>query len=333
MGMLEVVATAAELGRDSHGVVTAQELEAAGADLRVVTRLVSSGRWTRLWRGTYLTSPDAASPLMRAHAAIKHVSARHRDAAPAPAAVVSGLAGARAIGLRWVPEGERVQVLVGPEVHRSSHEHVLVRRTADVASIRAWDWEGVPIADPARLVVDGARECQSLRDVRGLVLGSIADGRTTPQDLLVLLDGGAVAGTAHTRRAVLDAQRGAASPPEAEFVDELVGSGLPFYVNPDVRVDGRFVGRFDAYLVGTGVGAEMDSKERHGHADALDATLLRHERVSRHGLELLHVTPARFRADPQAFITDLRRAVARRRAAGRGEPAGLQVIPRGPLLW
>lgn len=328
----EVLSVGDRLGGRSHGVVTATELRAAGVDPRVVSRLVSSGRWTRLWHGTYLTSPEVPSDVARAHAALKHACVRHSDAGPAPQPVVSGLAGARAVGLRWVPEGERVQVLVGPEVHRRSHEHVLVRRTADVAGIRPWSWHGVPLADPARLVVDGGRECRSLRDVRGLVLGAVADGRTTPAELHALLDAGAVGGTALTRRAVRDAERGAASPPEAELVDELVGSGLPFYANPDVRVDGRLVGRFDVYLVGTGVGGEMDSQERHGEREALDETLRRHERAARSGLELLHVTPARFRSDPQAFLSDVRRAVARRRSVGLGEPAGLELVPRGPLL-
>ncbi|MEX2288774.1 MAG: hypothetical protein WD794_00415 [Mycobacteriales bacterium] len=181
-------------------------------------------------------------------------------------------------------------------------------------------------------MVDGARECQSLRDVRGLVLGAVADGHAGIPDLLALLDAGAVARTAWARRAVRDAQRGAASPPEAELVDGLIGCGHPFYVNPEVRLHGRFAGYLDVYLVGTGVGAEMDSKERHGEQEQLDDTLGRHESATNAGLSLVHVIPTRYRADPAAFHARLFAAVSDRRLRGLGEPAGLEVVPRGPLL-
>lgn len=321
-----------QLGRRSHGVVSARELRAADVDLSVVARLVRNGTWTQLWRGMYLTASHPAGPLVRATAALKHADLRHTDTEAAPAAVVSGLAGAQALGLRWVPETERVQVLVGPEVHRRSTEHVLVRRTADLADIETWSWGGVRIADAARLVVDGARECHSLRDVRGLVLGAVADGHAGAEAILALLAEGAVGGTAWCRRAARDAERGAASPPEAELVDDLIGCGHPFYVNPELRVNGSFVVHPDVYLVGTGVGAEMDSQERHGDSDALDDTLLRHGRAHDSRIALLHVTPARYRRDPAAFCARLLDEVAQRRQRDLLEPAGLQVLPRGPLL-
>ncbi len=330
--MSEVVDAAVALGADSYGVVTADELQRAGVDLSVVARLVRRGDWTRLSRGTYLCASHPPGPMVRAHAALKHVEARPGRARPAPGAVVSGLAGAQALGLRWVPAHERVQVLVGPHVQRRSDERVLVRRTADLADVVTWSWGGVPVAAASRLVVDGARECQSLRDVRGLVLAAVSDGHAAPDDLLILLDAGAVGGTAMARRAVRDAQRGAASPPEAELVDHLLGWGRPFYVNPDLRLAGRFVCRPDVYLVGTGVGGEMDSQERHGGSEQLNDTLDRHERASAAGLTLVHVTPTRYRAAPGAFSARLLAAVEDRRRRGLGEPAGLQVVPRGPLL-
>ena len=328
----EVTALAARLGRSSHGVVSAQELRAAKVDMSVVARLVANGTWTRLWRGMYLSDAQPAGPLVRAHAALKHADLRHSDAREVPSAIVTGLAGARALQMRWVPASERVQVLVGPGVQRQSGPEVLVRRAADVRQIQTWSWGGVPVADPARLVVDGARECASLRDVRGLVLGAVADGHADPEDLLRLLDNGAVGGTAWARRAARDAQRGAASPPEAELVDGLIGCGHPFYVNPTVHVDGRFVGILDVYLVGTGVGGEMDSKERHEEPELLDDTLVRHEHASTCGLSLVHVTPGRYRADPAAYHQRLLAAVADRRRRGLREPAGLVLSPRGPLL-
>jgi hypothetical protein len=327
--MSEVAAIGAELGRQSYGVVSAAELSCAGVDLSVVAALVHCGAWVRLWRGMYRCRPEMGGPLVQAHAAVKHAAQRRADARAQPVPVISGLAGATALGLRWVPRVERVQVLVGPEVHRTSGTGVLVRRCADVAEVPTWNWGGVRVADASRLVVDGARECTSLRDVRGLVLGAVADAQTTPPALRALLDAGAVGGTAWARRATSDAENGAASPPEAELVDGLVGRGHPFYVNPLVRVEGVFLGHLDVYLVGTGVGAEMDSKERHGESADLDATLARHERARAYGVTLLHVTPNRYRTDPAGFVEHLLATVAARREP---EPPGLEVIPRGPLL-
>ena len=102
---------------------------------------------------------------------------------------------------------------------------------------------------------------------------------------------------------------------------------VSFVANPELWVDGRLVGRPDVYLLGTGVGGELDSKERHGGAALLDATLQRHGRFADAGLWLEHVTPARFRRDPDAYV-DLLLA----RAAAHREPAGLRVVHVGPVL-
>lgn len=88
----------------------------------------------------------------------------------------------------------------------------------------------------------------------------------------------------------------------------------------------------DGYLVGTGVGYEVDSVERHGSSAQMGATLLRHERFNTAGLSLVHVTPAEYWTDPAPFLDRLSREVARRAAAGLSEPPGLLVQPRGPVI-
>jgi hypothetical protein len=307
-------------------VCTSAELEQLGIYPRTVTRLVASGRWQRLWRGVYLCGPHPPTALVRAHAAVKHASQ------PGATAIVTGLAGASALGMRWVPDHTRVQVLVGPEVRRASNDAVLVRRAWDATTVPTWGWGGLAVAEPPRLVVDGARECASLRDVRGLLLGAVADGHASPAELTRLLDAGAVGGTAMTRRAVRDAERGAVSPPEAEVADGLFGRRQPFALNRSVWVDDLFVGCLDGYLIGTGVGYEVDSREWHGSSRDMSATLQRHERANRAGLTLVHVTPVSYRANSGAFLARLDAAVAHRRATGLGEPAGLRLVGETPVL-
>lgn len=225
----------------------------------------------------------------------------------------------------------QVQVLVGPEVRRASYDGVLIRRASDVAAIDTWSWGGLPVAEATRLVVDGARECASLRDVRGLVLGAAADGWTNATEVLALLDQGAKPSSAWARRAAGDLGRGAMSPPEAEVADFLVGRRIPFVLNAEARVDGVLLGVLDGYLLGTGVGYEVDSVERHSGSH-LSATLDRHERSGRAGVHLVHVTPGAFRADPFAFLSRLLEAVRGRRRAGLGEPPGLDLTHPGPVM-
>lgn len=332
MQIAEVVRIAAALGRDSCRTVGSLELRQANVDMSVVAALVRAGRWTWLWRGMYYCAPPPAGPIARAHAAVKFAGERGPTFRVPPPPVLSGLFGATALGLPWVPAVSRLHVLVGRDVQRRSNSHVLIRRTWDLADVETWSWAGVPVAEATRLVVDGARECRTLRDVRGLALGAIGAGWTSPAAVRSVLDRGATAKTALLRRALLDAERGAASPPEAELVDCLVGLGLPFVVNAEIWVDGALVGVFDIYLLGTGIGVEVDSLERHGEAATLQATLGRHERSSAAGLSLLHLTPGTFRADPDAFLQRLLAAVASRRAAGLSEPPGMVVRPRGPVL-
>lgn len=181
------------------------------------------------------------------------------------------------------------------------------------------------------MVIDAARELSNLRDVRGVVLGAVADGWAAPEELRLVLDGTACNGSGLARRALTDAVRGCASPPEAELVDALVGCGRPFYVNPQLLVDGAPLGSPDVWFPDCGLGGELDSVERHGNAADVENTYDRHERLTDWGVELAHVSVRRIRRDAAGAATWLlSRAAA---AAGTASPPkALVVVPRGPLL-
>ena len=191
---------------------------------------------------------------------------------------------------------------------------------------------GLPVAAVAQVVVDASRQVGSLQDVRGIVLGAVADERCTVEEILEVLDRSATAGTKWIRRACRDSERGAASPPEAEAADAFLGQGMPFYVNCAVYVGKVLLGVVDIWIVGRGTGGELDSREWHEQQDLLDATLGRDKRFVRAGLSLEHITPTSFRRDPQRFVRTLRSEADRRAALGMVEPAGLRLMPRGPLL-
>ncbi len=326
-------------------VVTAAELRAVGADTEAIKRALAR-RWQAPVRGIYVANRDPVEDHLLALVAVK---------AGAPGAVLTGLVAARHLGLRWVPDLPGAMVLVGDEVRRRSTPGlVLVRRSQEHGLLKTSDWDGVPVAPVSRVVVDAARqvighhrtalggtstpgraallERRCVGEVRGLVLGALADGRCSREELLLVIGSGSARDSRLLRRACRDAERGAASPPEAEVVDGLLALGVPFACNVELWEAGQLVAVLDIWLVGTGVGGEIDSLEAHGGQDQLDATLRRHNRLAGLGVELLHVTPRRYRDVPGEFHAALLAAADRRRVAGLGDPAGVEFRPRGPVL-
>lgn len=313
---------AVELARLSHGIVTTQQLLTAKLRPAMAKRQVQAGRWQRPARGVYVTHRRPLTGLDLGHVAAALVDGR---------VVLSGLVVARELGLRWVPDSSGLLALVDAELRTPSSGRITLRRTKQFGELETWRRDGLELAPAERVVIDAARELSNLRDVRGVVLGAVADGWATPEELRLVLDGTARNGSGLARRALADAVRGCTSPPEAELVDALVGCGRPFYVNPQLLLDGALLGSPDVWFPDCGLGGEVDSVERHGSAADVENTYDRHERLTGFGVELAHVSVRRIRrdaADAAAWL--LGRAVAAARTAS--PPKGLVVVPRGPLL-
>jgi hypothetical protein len=307
------------------GILTAAELRALGMSRSTADRLVAAGEWRRLASGIYVISADPPDP---------DGLARGAQLYGGPTAVVSGLLAATALRMRWIPTASQARLLVDGKRRLRSTAFVAVRRCSSLADVQSWTRDDVTYASWPRAAFDAALQLSDLRSVRGVVLGAIADQFTSVDEQRKLLMGEPRNGTALLRRALRDAERGCASPPEAELVDGLIGCRLPFLVNPQIYVDDVLVGCPDVWLVGLGCGSEMDSRERHAEDDHFDATLGRHDAFGAHGLVLSHLTPRRFRRDPGAAVAAVL-AVARTRLAlppELREPPGLRVEARGPLL-
>jgi hypothetical protein len=305
-------------------IVLARDLRALGATSADVARQRARGELTRQATGIYLTRGAPSGDLQQAKVARAHAG---------PDAVITGTLGARLLGLRWIPETGKAHTLVPPERRRATTEAwVLVRRCSWIHTLSTVDVDGVRVAPVPQLVVDATRELRNLRDARGVILGAVADGRCSVEEVRTILGRSAVGGTALARQACRDAERGAVSPPEAEAADLLIGRGVPFYVNCEVYLDGVLLGVADIWLVGQGVGGEVDSRAYHADEDVLDATLLRDKRFSGAGLVLHHITPTRLRDDPEGFVRGLLASADDRSRRGIVEPPGLTLRPRGPLL-
>ncbi len=319
------VSTAAKveaLARPQAGLVTRAQLLAAGLDRGLPAREQAAGRWQRLGSGLYLTAAGPPAPAQRLRAGLLLAG---------PGAQLCGPTAARLWGLRDAPVAEEVHVLLPESRRRVEAPGVVVHRSRDVPP--PWTVGGLPVVALARAAVEAARWAGGLRAARAVLAAAVADGRCAPDELEDWLARGGQQGSRDARRALADARAGAASAPEAEVADllaPLAARGrLPrFLLNPDLHVEGVRLGRPDLWLPGTGVGHETDSVRHHGDADALDATLDRHARFAAAGVALLHTSPRRARSEPAALVRRVLDAVER----ATGDPPGLTVTPRGPLL-
>lgn len=321
-----------------HRIVTAEELRLAGADDDAIKRAKSNGSLQAIpgVRGLYVVGKQAYDEFVLMHGASRHAG---------EGAVITGIWATRLLKMRWIPEAGACMVRIPAARHRRGSEgYVTVCRTASHERLDTWEHKGLLVAQPALAVVDACRQVPSdpatrsprrpereLQAVRGIVLGAVADKRCTLGQLEGVLSQGSIRWTAHTRRALTDAARGAASPPEAELVDGMLPYGVPFYCNVEVWRGDELLGVLDLYLVGTATGGEMDSKERHS-GELLDLTFVRDDTFEDVGIHLRHIAPTRYRADPEAFHRLLLRVAAKRLADGHRDPEGLRFVPRGPLL-
>ena len=305
--------------------MTTGQLTASGFDEDLARREVDAGRWQRPIRGYYVPHAGPLPDPVLARIATAHVG---------PSGLLTGLIAARALQMRWVPTLPGAQVLAPAGMRRTSTRLVQVRRCAALPGLVPWLWEDVRVAPAHRVVLDSALRLGTLRDVRGLVLGAVADRLVTPEALAELLAAEPFNGTALFRQAIADAADGAASPPEAEMADALRGSGQPYLLNPELWMGGQLIGCPDGYFVGLGAGWEVDSRERHDGDDSFDETLGRHTTFGGYGIVLAHPTPRRIRQSGAATAAAVL-SVARARLllpTGLREPRGLVVVPKGPIL-
>lgn len=318
-----------ELAAPFGGVVTQAALVAAGYHPAKAHDLVERGRWRRLLPGIYLTAATEPTLRQRCQAAQLHAGST---------AVITGTAGCLLRGIPAPGASGEVTVVVDAGAHpvRAAFCHVVRARVVpDHQLLRREGQSDLRVALPDRCVADALRRAPD--HAGAIAIGAAAMRHPSVSWDLVAAERRSGPGTGSFTRAMRDLDDGVRSPAESDVHTVLLRAARrrrlpPYLLNPELYVDGVFVGSPDAWFPGFGLGDEVDSREWHGGTDELDATLLRHERFGTHGLALCHVTPARFAQDPQAHVSTLRTQLAKRRALAVREPAGLVVLARGPLL-
>ncbi len=293
-------------------VVSAAQLSRLGLP-RLAQREVAAGRWRRLHRGIYLAAAGQPSDEQRCRAALLFF--RNRPA-------LTGVAACRLWGIRDVPPLHHIALLVPDSRRAAAPDGLVVHATGRLPSVSRV--RGLPVVALDRAVVDACRGV-SLRDCRALVAEVVRDNACTTAELRGHLGPGGARGCRHLQRALADVDAGARSAPEAEVADLLRRDNQlrPFLLNPELRIDGEWLGRPDVWFPGRGLGLEVDSVRHHTGSLSFGSTMQRHRRFERLGLTLLHMTPRHVRANPDRVLAEVREAARDR--AHVPEPPGLTV--------
>jgi hypothetical protein len=243
----------------NHGILTAEQMIAAGASRRQVTAWVQAGRLVPSARGAYLVGGAPVTFAARVVAAVlvhgSETWASHRTAAALWG--IPGFGEEARIHLLRPVDGSNGRG--GAIVHRSTcipDEHVTMRG-------------GIPVTTPARTVMDLAGTT-SVRHLERVVAEAVRRDLCTDRALHIVLARLAGRGRPGTRRlrAVLDG-RDPGRPTLSELEDlaraAIVGAGLP---EPEWQVDisdeQGWIGRVDGLYRSARIVLELDSHEWHG---------------------------------------------------------------------
>ncbi|HTX29122.1 MAG TPA: hypothetical protein VME19_19120 [Streptosporangiaceae bacterium] len=210
-----------------------------------------------------------------------------------------------------------VDVLVPANVHRQSAGFVRVHRTRLMPE-RIYVTGLIRFTKPARAVADTARSLTRFDDVRQVVCDAVQRRACTVGELAEELDAGPTAGSALFREALAEIDDGVRSVAEADARVLIRRSDLPkpMFNAQLYDQDGVFIAMVDAWWEEAGVAAEIDSRAYHLTAEDQDRTTERHDRLSAHGILVLHFPPKRLKTDAAGVISDLRSAIEK----GLGRP-------------
>jgi hypothetical protein len=99
---------------------------------------------------------------------------------------VTGFEAARRYGMKDVPAGQTVPVLILVEHEVTTAGFAFIERAIYVPQVRLIN--GVSLAEPVRAILDGVRRVRELDPVRGLLLECLESGLCTREELSAELE-------------------------------------------------------------------------------------------------------------------------------------------------
>jgi len=232
-----------------------------------------------------------------------------------PSSMLTGVEACRWHGLRNLPDDHRVHVLI-PHGREATNGAILVERTRRLPTPVHRD--GVPLAPPARAVLDACRRFTSPIAVGALL--TEAAQRVAPSRLVSELAAGGRRGSALPRAVLKDVVTGARSVAEIDAMRVWASTGLPRPVWNAVlhNNNGEYVATPDAWFA-AGLAWEIDSYEFHFRREDYANTVTRNARYAAAGVLVLQTLPTRLRNAPAAVAAEL--VAAHEAAQSRPRPA------------
>jgi hypothetical protein len=304
---------AATLQRQDDVISRRQALAVMTRDA-VEHRIRPGGPWQRLLAGVYLAQTGAPTAAQKEMAALLHAGTD---------GVLTGPAALWGLGITTA-EPAVFDVLVPAHRRPQSVAFVTIHRTARMPQ-RIIQKNSRSYVLAPRAFADSARFMTDLREVRSLIAGAIQRGDCPIGALVLELTEGGRQHSALLRRVLAEAEEGVRSVPEGEFRDLIKEAGLPMPMfNPRLySADGAFIAKADAWWPDAGVAAEVDSREWHLNPSDWEQTMRRHDTMTRHGIMVLHFSPAQIRREPATVAATVADAVS----VGRARPT-LGIIAR-----
>ncbi len=226
-----------------------------------------------------------------------------------PKSLLTGAVAVRRHRLRC-PGLNQVDVLVPADVRVQSAGYVRIIRTGRMPE-KSFRTRQIRFVTVERAVADAARSMTSLGDARAVVAEAVQNGGCDLALLITELNEGPVAGSRFYRMALRETAAGSRSAAEGDLMTLIGRSGLPepMYNAEIYTADGVFLGIADAWWQEAGVVAEVDSRQYHLSPRDYGRTVMRHNRMAAHGINLLHFLPSTLKSDPSTVVANLRGAI------------------------
>lgn len=306
-----------DLVREHEKVLTHAQLVEAGVPLSTLCRrILRSGPWQRLQPGVVLTHTGTPTRRERLLGALAYAGS---------GAVLTGVSALRAYGLNALPADEAIHVLVPHARRCQARPGLVVERTRKLPDPR---WRrGLPLAAPARAVVDACRGISRLDDVRALVADAVQSGLCSVDELVAALQQAARQRTALSREVLAEVDAGVRSAAEGQVRAMFGRHGVtqPRWNWSLHTLAGAHVATPDGYWEEIGAALQIDSMTWHLSPAAYKRTQRRARALGAYGVPVLPVAPADALGDEAGFIREVRAFLARN--AGHEHPADLVLRP------
>lgn len=320
----EVESAVNELARTQHGVVSGRQLLELGVpEPTLQVRARPGGGYTRVLPNVFLVGDEVPGPAGQLHAALLY--------AGWGSSLLSGLAALHLFGIGAVERlaesrasaaDLRLHVLIPHRVRRESHSFVRIERTRYLPVPEIV--RGVPLAPPARAVIDGGRAVGNPALVRPIVAEALTSGLVTTDELLELAATMPVRGSMAIRAVLDEVCLGVEQPALAALRDRMLAAEmpLPHFMPTLLDPHGCFLARVHAYSSEAGIAILLTSEQS-------DLGASRFDDLRRTGAIVLSMDPAALQNEPDAVLAKYRAAFAE--GCQRPRPAVKVIRPAGGL--